>query len=269
MKSFFFGSRIGARRGVYPEGNSQTLPRRETTAGSPARKAFRAGFTIVEMLVAITIIALVSGVSYQGYSSFENAQKDRAVTRNVENLIRSLDRQVANDTITSYVITFSSGTLGAVVATNTYRLTVPLKIASFDWATLSGSIDMSGLSDNPGFRTVVDGKITETTIGSWGLSSVAFDFPLGTHEKFELIGFNDTAALNNFRFELYEPSSMLAPIDTRPTLGFEDASLTGVVLKNFRSKKTLESAAGIRLESAKLVFGRLGRTATYVISPND
>ncbi len=227
------------------------------------------GFTIVELLVAITIIALISGTAYQGYSSFDASQKDRKIVTNVNNLIRSLDREVANDRVSSYVLTFSSGSLGSIVTTNSYRLTTPLTLGAFDWVTLAGSIDMSALSGNPGFRTVIDGKIAGTTIGSGGLTSVGFRFPLGSHERFELVGFNDIAALNNFRFELYEPESMLAPIDTRPSVRFEDPTLTSVVLKNFRSKKTLESQSGTALPNAKLIFGRLGRTSEYIISPND
>ncbi|MFZ4461502.1 MAG: hypothetical protein ACOYN2_02985 [Patescibacteria group bacterium] len=79
---------------------------------------------------------------------------------------------------------------------------------------------MTGLVGTPGFRTVVDGKIAGTTIGSGGLASVGFSFPLGTHERFELIGFNGTTALNNFRFELYDSEGMLSALETRPTVSF-------------------------------------------------
>ena len=124
------------------------------------------GFTIIELLVAIAIITVISGAAYQGYQSFDASQKDKRVVTVVDSLIRSLDREVANDVISSYVITFSSGSLGAVVSTNSYRLTNPLKLGAFDWNSLVGSIDMTGLTGNPGFRTVVDGKIAGTTIGS-------------------------------------------------------------------------------------------------------
>ena len=115
----------------------------------------------------------------------------------------------------------------------------------------------------------MDGKISGTTVGSGGVSAVGFAFPLGTHDRFELVGFSGTSALNTFRFESYDAASLLAPIEIRPVLHFEDATLTGVLLKNFRSKKTLESTSGIPLESTKLVFTRQDRSFDYLISPHD
>ena len=107
------------------------------------------GFSLIELLIAISILALVSVASYQGYASFAASQKDHAIVQNLDTFIHSLDAEVANDVISSYVLTFNSGSLGVVATTNSYRLTTPLLLNSFDWVALSGSIDMSSLSGNP------------------------------------------------------------------------------------------------------------------------
>ena len=224
------------------------------------------GFTLIELVIAITLMAILGTASFQGYATFEASQKNQSVLKRLDRLIESLDAEIATDRATSYAIRFESGALGTGVAKNGYRLGSSLSLAGFDWNTLSGTLDLSGMSGYPGFRKIVNGKIVETVVGSGGMADLSFSFPLGNAESYALSGFSGSTALNSFEFPFFEPGEILLPENLRVRVGFSGA-VSGAILENVRSKKTLKTLTGASLDQTELVFDRGGILFRTVLKP--
>src|SRR3989344_870906 len=64
-----------------------------------SRNYFQEGFTIVEIIVAISIITILVGLSYSGYASFSQRQKLVSAGQNLKNLLRDVQSRNFNNEV--------------------------------------------------------------------------------------------------------------------------------------------------------------------------
>src|SRR3989338_3249728 len=94
---------------------------RQTTAGlqlpavqtaitqSPIRDMKHRGFTILEILITITIMSLFMGGAFVGFSNFSKKQKLTAAGENLKNILRDVESRVTTGEMDCTVCDCSAG----------------------------------------------------------------------------------------------------------------------------------------------------------------
>jgi type II secretory pathway pseudopilin PulG len=106
----------------------------------------RRWFSIVEILVALGLIVAMGAIATSSYFSLERSAKMEQVRTDFTAFLSELDREVSTNVISDYAIFFTKGAPGIILERNSYQLVSPLKILSFDWISLTGSISMGAAS---------------------------------------------------------------------------------------------------------------------------
>ncbi len=222
------------------------------------------GFTLVELLVAVTIIAIMGTFGITTFESLSQSIISRATMDRIDTEIVSLNREVSQGRMTGYELLFSKDALGIITNTNIYKITMPMTLNTFDWQTFSGSLDFSG-STLPGYRLIRANKEYQTTI--WATSTGIFFTLTGSFESAQLVeGFDNTIALNTLRILPFDrDSGILSHLKTKVT--FSWSTSTGIVLSNTRWKISLRDISGTPLTAIDLILTRWDIQFIHTITP--
>lgn len=132
-------------------------------------------FTLIELIITISILAVVSATSFQAFSLFHSRSDSHEISATLQSIISEADRQVRDGMIGSYEVYFSTGAKGSIFITDPIGLSESGTLSSYDWDTGSGLLDLvSPISGTWTIRTLRDSKIFETA----SFSGTAWTFPL-------------------------------------------------------------------------------------------
>lgn len=126
-------------------------------AGVLRKMEKRSAFTFIELLIAVSIMAIIGIASISGFSRMTELQDAETTMRSVRDAIDSLDRKVARHEIVSYEAQFETGSLGFMADLDRYKKTSPTEYG-FDFATGTGFV-----------------KSTNTATGTWELRFASDD----------------------------------------------------------------------------------------------
>lgn len=219
------------------------------------------GFSLIELLVVMTIMALVSVTGFKLFGSLETSSANTLVQSRIQNFIQGLDRQVSNGTISDYSIVFSKDANGLVANTNTYGVTAPVELA-YDWKTGSGTLVFSGAT-KPGYSLASENRtyyreVLTTSSPTMALTlSGTFDLPQ------QILTVDDADQRNAFLVMPFD-SSVIG--NKYPTTIELPNSMTGMTLRNVRSQKTLVDASGSVLGDTVLQLTRGDAQFTFTVS---
>ena len=103
----------------------------------------RSAFTLIELLLVVTVIATIGFVSVSGFSRMLEVQDADTTMKSIKNTIDSLDRDILRYNSVSYDAVFSSGSVGFVGNLDAYRKN-PLIPYSFDFSAGTGVLVSTG-----------------------------------------------------------------------------------------------------------------------------
>lgn len=103
-------------------------------------------FTLVELLVVITIIAIMSVAAISGFSHLGDVQDSHLIAQRFTDTIDELDHAVANHEISSYEIQIQSGSLGYRIERDYYGRNDRMSIASYDYGSGAGVVTSNSIS---------------------------------------------------------------------------------------------------------------------------
>lgn len=221
----------------------------------------RRGFSLVELLVVMTIMALVSVTGLKMFGSLETSSANALVQSRIQGLIRSLDRQVSDGSISDYSIAFSNGANGLIVNTNSYGVANPVRL-DYEWRTGSGTLSYSG-SVKPGYALLSENRTYYREV----MTSPAAAMPITLSGTFDLpqkiVTIDDADQKNVF---LVMPLDSSVTGNKYPTTIALPSSMTGMFLRNTRSQKVLLSATGATLGDATLDLTRGDAQFQFTVS---
>ena len=96
------------------------------------------GFTIVELLIVIVIIAILAAITVVAYNGIQNRAKTSAAQSTAATTVKKAEAYNADSTTNTYPTTF--GALTGAAATTTYRLPGVASVASLISTTPTNSI---------------------------------------------------------------------------------------------------------------------------------
>ncbi|MDP2103349.1 MAG: prepilin-type N-terminal cleavage/methylation domain-containing protein, partial [Candidatus Gracilibacteria bacterium] len=97
----------------------------------------KGGFTLVELLVTVTIIAIVSVVMIGPFKMLIDGMDTRDRSNHIADMIRSLDESIENNKAASYEAVFESGSMGFVTDQDWYGQRNRVSL-DFDFVSHSG-----------------------------------------------------------------------------------------------------------------------------------
>lgn len=122
------------------------------------------GFSLIELIIAITIMALATGAAHVGLSKYEQSEKKRNVSNAIQSQIAKLDNEIATKQNAAYRLRFENGALGMMSEKGFFRITPIFSLTNYDWKTGSGWISISGAVASTGFSFYHDGKLQDTYV---------------------------------------------------------------------------------------------------------
>jgi prepilin-type N-terminal cleavage/methylation domain-containing protein len=184
---------------------------------SPASEA--GAFTLVELLVTVTILAIVSASSFAAFSAFSSRTESQAVTMAVSSAISKADRQVRDATVGSYEMDFSTGAEGWVFLTDAEGLTASGTLSSFDWSTGSGVLSLNAsVSGQWIVRLASDSKVVQTAVFPGASTAFPFAFPVSRFDERSVSVWYQTDPKNRIAFSPFVSVNPATATNGRVTL---------------------------------------------------
>ena len=100
-------------------------------------------FTLIELLLVVTIMAIIGITSVSGFSRMLEVQDADTTMKSIENTIDSLDRDILRYNSVSYDTLFESGSVGFTTNLDAYRKN-PLLQYSFNFSVGTGTLSATG-----------------------------------------------------------------------------------------------------------------------------
>lgn len=101
------------------------------------------GFTLIELIVVVTIISMIGIVSISGFFRMTQTQDMETLTKIISQTIDSFDQDIMYHRAVSYETVFQTGSLGFTTSIDGYKKRIPIAY-SFDFITGSGSVQTLG-----------------------------------------------------------------------------------------------------------------------------
>ena len=195
------------------------------------------GFTLAELLVAVSILAMISFFSVNTYHQMEESAAIEGSKSQILEIFRDLDDEIKNWKITSYTAHFEQNTLWTIVEIDTYGYDPIIEISSMNWSTGSGKILWNYSATGAGYKVFNNATVTQQWTLSWGQ---VIDFSITPFQKIDwgVRWLTEESLWNGFRPIYFEYSTSI-PIDQRVKfLSFSGSTQTGGVVSNLFWKKT-------------------------------
>ncbi len=159
-------------------------------------------FTFIEILISVTIVALVSAVSISSFSSFFSKQQSNTVSKRVDLIIKNLDAQVMGSKISWYSLEFASWATFLKAEINNLNNKYKIYLDPFSYSTLTWTVYTNNIStDTWNFYILYDGIIKETFERNWSWDIVNLDISrYGSWKDVELYSNISWSATNKFIF---------------------------------------------------------------------
>lgn len=219
----------------------------------------KTGFTFIEILVVITIIALLSVVTFSSFFAFVERQDWEAQVATFKEKLVDFESQIQRKEIWNYVVTIRTGS-GYTYETD--KKSFFYSLSSIDF--LNGIFTLSW---NVGTGSTI--KIENTSWGKYtsdqfvnGWSIYSWNFPLWKEQTYTV--YVDGKQENSMWFSYYGLDSvsnnsknlLLSSIWSNGDK--TGTSFSGIVLKNFFGKKSLETLSWVPLSVVYLFFEKGG-----------
>jgi len=157
-------------------------------------------FTFIEVVVSITIMALFSIIWISSFERFFKSSQMTWIKTRILNIIKNENDNLVAWEISSYKITFSTGSKILLVNENYFKNKQPISFESFNFVSLTGSIVTNNTSTwNWITKTYIDNIINNTYLLSWSWEKVNIDFnSINDFEKIEISSVLDSIITNKF-----------------------------------------------------------------------
>ncbi|MDP2104136.1 MAG: prepilin-type N-terminal cleavage/methylation domain-containing protein [Candidatus Gracilibacteria bacterium] len=234
-----------------------------------AKKAF----TLVELMVTVTIIAIVSVVMISPFKMLIDGMDTRDRSNHIADMIRSLDESIENNKAASYEAVFTTGSMGFVTNQDWYKKS-PVITGTFDFETGSGMLQSTGTwTGGLSVRlTGDDYDDRQDLFPDGGIYNFSFPIRAGGGSYIVQSALDDTfdSPLNSFLIRYYylpedtdvaENPTRLVSITSRTGSGY-----TALKIRNVHGARTILGYTGTitdtvkpdNLKGVKLVFEKDG-----------
>jgi prepilin-type N-terminal cleavage/methylation domain-containing protein len=195
------------------------------------------GFTFAELLVAVSILAIVSFFSVGTYYQIEEHASLEEAKNQIQEVFRRLDDEIKNWKITSYHATFVQNQPGILIEIDTYGYKPIISINTFDWYTGSGEVIWNYTVSWAGYNVYSNTTSTQRGVFSGSISKDFFIIPF-SDANWEIRWITEDRIWNGFR-PLYLEYNKNIP-DTQKTkfLSFSWSTATGWIISNIRWQKS-------------------------------
>lgn len=238
------------------------------------RWADHSAFTLIELLIAVTIIAIIGIVSISWFSRMTQVQDAETTIKVVANALDSFDRAVMRHRIASYDVIFETGSIGFAANLDGYRKTTPTEY-SFDFINGSGvakSTDTSAQMWELNFFTYDTSWDIHTLPASGGIQP--FSFPRNIQKRWFGIssGVGDRV-LNSYIMQYYNLTNIRSLPENEVRLvgivWWNNVPYASLTVRNILGKKVLQGSGTTldTLEKATLSFEKNGKEMQMVLLP--
>ncbi|EKE28680.1 MAG: hypothetical protein ACD_3C00029G0003 [uncultured bacterium (gcode 4)] len=146
-------------------------------------------FTYIEILVSLSVLAMVSIVWISSFQAFFSKQSITRIQEKIWNIVRSLDIDIDAWNISSYTLAFSSWASSLVANIDYYKSPQLISLQSFDYLNLSGALVTNNTST--GFwetKIYLDNVLKNNYFNNW--SGGTINLSLWNYTWFETIRVN-------------------------------------------------------------------------------
>lgn len=230
-------------------------------------------FTLIELLIVITIISIIGISSLSGFSHMLSTQDMETTTKVISNTLDSFDHAIARHQITSYETIFKSGSLGFKTDLDFYKQITPVEY-TFDfisWTGIAISTDTSTGMWELNFSTYDAPQKTYTVSASGG--SQVFSFPQDIQKRwYKILSWIGDRDLNSCEIQYYNLTNVKKAPESEVYLvkivGWNNREYTSLTVRNILGRKTLQGywVTSDSLEKVILTFEKNGQEAEMIIS---
>lgn len=173
-------------------------------------------FTLAELLVGVTILAIVSSATVYSLGGFSKKFGTEAASVRITSPVADLDRAVRDGSIGSYELGFQSGALGFVSVTDVSGLAASGSLQDFDWESSSGAFLLSApTSAQWTVRIAQDGKIVRTVSVPGSSATVPFAFDSGRRDSYSASFYYDSEPQNRIVMTYFDRDNLLVADEFR------------------------------------------------------
>lgn len=115
------------------------------------------GFTFAELIIAVSILAMVSFFSVNTYYQMEENSSLLRARAQIEIIFQNLDEEVKSGKITSYKATLVQNSPGVLVEVDTYGYDSIISLPEYSWASGTGKIQPNYAATGGGFDILKNG----------------------------------------------------------------------------------------------------------------
>ena len=230
-------------------------------------------FTLIELLIVVTIISIIGIASIWGFSRMRDMQDSETMTKIISNSLASFDRSIQNHEITSYEVFFDSGSLGFITNTDWYKNTSHITYM-FDFLTKTGILMNKSTSTgmwNIEYWAYETQPQSNILVASGGIQ--AFSFPKNLEKRwYQISNSADDMNLNDLTIQYYNLTNRNSLAEEEVTLikieGWDGVSYSSLLVRNVLGKKVLQGSWSTLddLEKAIITFEKNGKEMEMVIS---
>lgn len=232
------------------------------------------GFTLAELLIVVTIIAVIGIASISGFSRMNSVQDMETLGGSISNTIESFDRDIIHHHSSSYETIFESGSIGFTTSVDYYQKHIPIRYA-FDFPTASGSVETLG--SGTGIIQLFfhsENALGDTMQVTESVTVQPFAFPKNIEKRsFWIEAFMSSGDTMNYVMQYYNLSNREGIPENeaflRRIVGSDGTSYNGLIVRNVRGQKTiLGSWVTLQpLTKATLTFEKNGQETELIIEP--
>ena len=218
-------------------------------------------FTLVELLMVVTIMSIIGIASIAGFSQMLMSQDAETTTKNITNTLNALDQDISRYRSTSYDMIFESGSIGFITNIDWYKQDSSLQY-SYNFSTATWDIRTTGLGTGSiDVHLASQDSIGENLQLSQSGGYKVFSFPSNMQKRwYEITGTKDDIGTNSFNIQYYQLSPIKDAWENEIQLirivDSGSLSYDALIIRNVLGKKSLiGSWATLRiLEQAVLIF---------------
>ena len=204
----------------------------------------RTGFTLAELLIVVTIIAIIGVASFAGFSRLNTTQDMETVGKSVSETLDSFDQDMTYHRIASYESTFTSGSLGFTTSLDRYKKNIAVNYI-FDFATLTGTITTNGSGTGVvQLHLHAADALGDTMQMSESGEVQPFSFPRGIEKRwYQIEAFMDTRGSLSYDMQYYNLANVTGQSAEEASLksivGSDGTLYPALIVRNILGQKTL------------------------------
>ena len=226
-------------------------------------KTLTRAFSLVELLLVVTILSIVSIAGFTSFSRLSSFGEEGEITGKITTSLRELDEQITAKKLDSYEVIFEPSAAGYVVRLG--ENSVLSGSLNMNWDSGTGTLHMS--SDSAGdwrIPFIADGQRLQTITFSGSTHSVGFRLPKNPTVLYSIEPFFNEKERSIFEIHAFSSYGLTGERGVWRVSGLPGGA-NKVIIRNIRGTRTVTDGTSSVASGSEIEISNHGKTATFQI----